>query len=115
MATAFHLTLKFSGRRQVALWIVCNKSQQPRKGSEDMNDKIQTTSTTPVGASCELSAELCNDGGMIPPIYGHVEIHAWIEFDGSRLIGMGNKKTYDANGVMIDYSEVPTGVVGIFA
>ena len=47
----------------------------------------------------------------INDICGHAELRSWFEFDGEQLIGMGNIKTYDRNGKLIDYKESPTGVV----
>ncbi len=47
----------------------------------------------------------------ITPLYGHIELRSWFEFDGEKLIGMGSKKTFDRNRKLIDYTEAPTGII----
>lgn len=45
--------------------------------------------------------------------YGHVKVRSWIEYRDGKLIGMGSKVEYDANGNLVAYSEVETGLVAI--
>lgn len=47
--------------------------------------------------------------------FGRVELRAWIEFDGDKLIGMGSKKTYDETGNLIACDEAPTGLIARMA
>ena len=48
---------------------------------------------------------------IIIPIFGHVVLRTWSEFDGDKLVGMGSKKSFDENGNLINYMESPTGAV----
>lgn len=47
----------------------------------------------------------------VTTLYGYCELRDWFEFDGEKLVGMCNKKTYDRDGKLVEYSESPTGLV----
>jgi hypothetical protein len=45
-------------------------------------------------------------------LYGRVEVSSWLEFDGTKYVGMGMKTVYDRDGNVVERGEPqPTGLV----